>query len=139
MESARKRKIKLSILQWVNQGEISQKELAEALNISAPSLSKMLSGAAPLPITRFLQIVNVLHPSQDEINKVWQLYLDELGLSATILKLTLAYNAPKDLRSKMHALIDVIPLEQLAVLEPLLENMAQKYNHKNGEAKDECY
>lgn len=97
----------------------------------------MLSGAAPLPITRFLQIVNVLHPSQDEINKVWQLYLDELGLSATILKLTLAYNAPKDLRSKMHALIDVIPLEQLAVLEPLLENMAQKYNHKNGEANDE--
>lgn len=137
MENARKRKIKLSILQWVNQGEISQKELAEALNISAPSLSKMLSGAAPLPITRFLQIVNVLHPSQDEINKVWQLYLDELGLSATILKLTLAYNAPKDLRSKMHALIDVIPLEQLAVLEPLLENMAQKYNHKNGDANDE--
>jgi hypothetical protein len=64
------------VANWVD----SQKEIAEEIGISSPSMHSMLIGKIKLPLPRFLQIMYHLNPPQDEVQEIFNLYLKELDL-----------------------------------------------------------
>lgn len=61
---------------WV----ISQTDLAKALGMTSPSINSMLNGKKRLPFNRFLQIVHKLNPPQNEVDEVFNLYLNKFEL-----------------------------------------------------------
>jgi hypothetical protein len=69
--------VKLLVLEWIAESGKRQNELAKALDISAASLNQMIHGTKDidLPLSRFIQIVSILHPRQDDIDKVFSIYL----------------------------------------------------------------
>lgn len=69
-------KIAKKVSQWV----ISQTELAKALGMASPSINSMLNGKKNLPLNRFLQIVHELNPPQNEVDEVFNLYLNKFDL-----------------------------------------------------------
>ena len=106
---------------WIKQQNTTAKELG----ISPAGLNKMLTGATPLPVTRFLQLVYYLRPPQNEVDRAFGLYLQELNLPEDGLRLTrksgMAETAAlDDRRARIHAMIDQLSDEQLAGLEPML-------------------
>jgi hypothetical protein len=64
------------VANWVD----SQKEIAEEIGVSSPSMHSMLTGKIKLPLPRFLQIMYHLNPPQDEVQEIFNLYLKELDL-----------------------------------------------------------
>lgn len=66
------------VANWVD----SQKEIAEEIGVSSPSMHSMLTGKIKLPLPRFLQIMYHLNPPQDEVQEIFNLYLKELDLPA---------------------------------------------------------
>ena len=72
------RSIGKKVSQWVN----SQKEIADEIGISTPSMNSMLTGKIKLPLPRFLQIIYHLNPPQEEVQDIFNLYLKELDLPA---------------------------------------------------------
>lgn len=64
------------VAQWVD----SQKEIAEEIGVSSPSIHSMLTGKIRLPLTRFLQIIYHLNPPQGEVQEIFNMYLKELDL-----------------------------------------------------------
>lgn len=66
--------------QVVNQWVESQKDLAEAVGISAPTMNQMLKGKIKFPILRFIQAIYYLNPPQEQINKAFNIYLSRLDL-----------------------------------------------------------
>ena len=60
---------------WIDQ----QKKTAKDLGISAPSLNQMLKGVCGIPMSRFLQLVYYLRPPQDEVERAFSLYLQEMN------------------------------------------------------------
>jgi hypothetical protein len=69
-------RISKKVAAWVD----SQKEIAEEIGVSVPSVHSMLTGKIKLPIGRFLQIIHFLNPPQEEVTEVFNLYLEDLGL-----------------------------------------------------------
>lgn len=65
----------------------SQKELAEKMGISSASISTMLNGKVKLPLTRFLQMMYHLNPAQDEVNDIFNIYLENLNIPHNALQL----------------------------------------------------
>lgn len=119
--------IRQIIANWISCADISQKELAEKLGIAPPSFSTMLSGKIALPISRFLQIIYFLHPEQSEIDCVWELYLKELNIPKTALRLVTNTGASQiDDRKRVHELVDQLPDIQLLALKTLLEGMVKE-------------
>lgn len=66
------------VSQWVD----SQKEIAEEIGVSSPSIHSMLTGKIKLPLPRFLQIIYHLNPPQQEVQEIFNMYLKELDLPA---------------------------------------------------------
>ena len=64
------------VAQWVD----SQKEIAEEIGVSSPSIHSMLTGKIRLPLTRFLQIIYHLNPPNGEVQEIFNMYLKELDL-----------------------------------------------------------
>lgn len=64
------------VSKWVN----TQKDFAQQLGIADATLSLMLTGKQKYPIHRFIQTVFFLRPSQQEINKAFNIYLSRLDL-----------------------------------------------------------
>jgi hypothetical protein len=69
-------KIGKKVSMWV----ISQTDLAKALGMTSPSINSMLNGKKRLPFNRFLQIVHQLNPPQNEVDEVFNLYLNKFEL-----------------------------------------------------------
>lgn len=74
-------KIAKKVSKWV----VSQKEVAETLGVSAPSIHSMLAGKKQLPLNRFLQIVYNLNPPQNEVDEVFNLYLAKFEIPANAM------------------------------------------------------
>ena len=114
---------------WIDQ----QNKTAKDLGISAPSLNQMLKGVCGIPISRFLQLVYYLRPPQNEVDRAFGLYLQELNLPEDGLRLTrksgMAETAALDgRRARIHAMIDQLSDEQLAGLEPMLAMLLANKN-----------
>jgi hypothetical protein len=108
---------------WVQ----SQKDLAADICISQAAICKMFSGAAALPLPRFLQIVHALKPPRAEVEEVFGLYLDELDIPAADMALIFkGYsedNLTPTLRESIHKIVDSLDDRQLAALLPVLNLM----------------
>ena len=120
--------IRKIITNWISCAEINQKELAEKLGIAPPSFSTMLSGKIALPLSRFLQIVFLLKPKQSEVDQVWELYLEELNIPKTALRLIEStVTNQTDNRKRVHEFVDQLPDTQLLALKTLLEGMVGQH------------
>ena len=106
---------------WIKQ----QKKVAHIIGISPAALNKMLKNEAALPLSRFLQLVYYCKPPQNEIDKAFQLYLQELNISPDFFVLTINSNSCY-IRSKIHSMIDRMTEDQLQKLEPLLAMLLEK-------------
>ena len=118
-------KIRHAVKLWIEQ----QNVVAQQLGISPAGLNKMLSGASALPLPRFLQLVVATHPSQNEVDQVFALYLEDLGLSPSSLRLIARDKGEEgDIRARIHAMVDQIPDAKLPVLAPLVEMMVAQHD-----------
>lgn len=72
------------VAHWVD----SQKEIAENIGISSPSMHSMLTGKMKLPLTRFLQIIFYLNPPQEEVNEIFNFYLKDLDIPENSITLS---------------------------------------------------
>ena len=114
------------VKQWISESEYNQKDLAEKAGISPASLCKFLSADSDLPFPRFLQIVSILRPPQNEIDLAFENYLDELNIPHGVIQLLRhgRINAPS-IREQIHALIDMTPEDKLSPLVPILKMMGR--------------
>jgi predicted transcriptional regulator len=76
-------KIGKRVAKWVD----SQTEIAEEIGVSPSAISKVVTGKARLRLARFVQIVYALNPPQEEIDEIFNLYLDDLGIPHHAMKL----------------------------------------------------
>jgi hypothetical protein len=119
------KKISDCVSRWVG----SQKDLAETLGITPASLCRMLAGTrTALPLNRFLQIVHILKPPVSEVEEVFGLYLDDLGIPRADMQISFrSYNQtemPDSLRGNTHRMIDKLDDKKLAALGPVLKLMS---------------
>jgi hypothetical protein len=117
--------ISKSVANWID----NQKEVAERLSVTQAAMSKMLSAAVALPLNRFLQIVHILKPPKDEVDKVFAMYLADLGISPDDMVLIFrSYHEnalPRSARETVHQLVDRLQPHQLDALEPILHMMTR--------------
>jgi hypothetical protein len=118
-------KISGKVFCWVG----SQKDLAETLGITPAALCRMLAGTrTALPLNRFLQIVHILKPPVSEVEEVFGLYLDDLGIPRADMQISFrSYNQtemPDSLRGNTHRMIDKLDDKKLAALGPVLKLMS---------------
>jgi hypothetical protein len=108
----------------------NQKELAEKLEVTQAAMSKMLSATAAIPLNRFLQIVHIVKPPKDEVDRVFALYLADLGIPTDDMALVFrSYHEntlPRSARETIHQLVDRLEPHQLDALEPILHMMTRK-------------
>jgi transcriptional regulator with XRE-family HTH domain len=118
------KKISGKVFCWVG----SQKDLAEQLGISTGAMSRFASGERALPLNRFLQIVHILKPPVSEVEEVFGLYLDDLGISRSDMQIAFrSYSQtemPDSLRGNTHRMIDKLDDKKLAALGPVLKLMS---------------
>jgi hypothetical protein len=118
-----------NISQMVSSWVGTQRELAAQLQITPASLSAMLGGKVGLPLNRFLQIVHILKPPKDEVDKVFAMYLADLGISPDDMVLIFrSYHEnalPRSARETVHQLVDRLQPHQLDALEPILHMMTR--------------
>jgi predicted transcriptional regulator len=116
-------KISKIVSSWIE----NQRELAKLLGITSASVSVMLSGKAALPLGRFLQIVHLIKPPVDEVEKAFNLYIEDLGISGDDMRIVFrSYGTntlQDDTRASVHRMIDNLNEQQLAALKPVLELM----------------
>lgn len=67
----------------------SKKEIAEEMGISQAAVSSMLTGKMAIPLNRFIQMIYFTNPTQDNVNEIFNMYLEDLGLPAGCLTLFL--------------------------------------------------
>ena len=64
---------------------------------------------------------------ENEINRIFSVYLSDLAIPANAVRLQFRRGdcrKKQDLRARIHALVDQIPDDKLAALEPMLSIMA---------------
>jgi transcriptional regulator with XRE-family HTH domain len=66
----------------------SKKEIAEEMGISQAAISSMLTGKMAIPLNRFIQMVYFINPPQENVNEIFDMYLEELGLPEGCLIIT---------------------------------------------------
>ena len=110
---------------WV----VSQKDLSDKLGISSAAMSRFFSSVTAIPLNRFLQIVHILKPPKAEVEEVFGLYLDDLGISRNDMALIFrgyhedsVTEGPKE---RLHRLIDFLNDEQHIALVNVVQLMVQ--------------
>ena len=72
-------KIGEKIRNLMGKSELSQKDIADRIGITAPTLNQMLSGVVPLAIERFFQILAILNPGMEQLLELFRLYREKLS------------------------------------------------------------
>jgi predicted transcriptional regulator len=72
------------ISKWVD----SQAEIAEEIGVSPATISRAIRGEFKMRMGRFVQIVHYLNPPQNEVDEIFDLYLEELGIPAGSMRLS---------------------------------------------------
>lgn len=73
------------IKSFLNQSGMTQKELAEKLQIKPASLNQMLSGRSAFPINRLMAIAYIMQLPEDQKNEIQQLLQEKLLANAGYL------------------------------------------------------
>lgn len=79
-------KIGKKVAQWID----SQAQLAQEMGIAPSAISSYISGKRQLPLPRFLQIVHNAKPPQDDIDDIFNMYLEDAGIPHGAIRLLLA-------------------------------------------------
>ena len=69
-------KIARRVAQWID----SQTQLAQEMGIGLSTINSYMNGQRRLPLSRFIQIVHQAKPSQDDIDDIFNMYLEDLGV-----------------------------------------------------------
>lgn len=77
-------KIGKKISKWVD----SQAEIAEEIGVSPATISRAIRGEFKMRMGRFVQIVHYLNPPQSEVDEIFDLYLEDLGIPAGAMRLS---------------------------------------------------
>jgi hypothetical protein len=64
--------------------------LAQELGINSAAISCFIRGDRQLPLNRFIQIVNIKKVPQPDIDEIFNLYLEDVGVPADALRLVRA-------------------------------------------------
>ncbi len=72
------KRIGLLVKAWIQNRNMTQREVSDYLGIRPPSLSQMLKGHIPLPSDKLLKIIGLLDPPRAEADKVKRLYFGEM-------------------------------------------------------------
>lgn len=120
--------IKSIVYSWVRSSFLQQKEISEKMDMTPAAINKMLKGDADLPLPRFMQLVHILHPSQDEVDQVFAFYCEDLKIPSSSMRLVIngisGLPQTTDRRARIHALVDRLTEKQLEALEPVITMMA---------------
>lgn len=92
MAGIRNQTISWMLRKWLQNAGITQKEAAERLNISQPTLSRQLKGIESIPFERIKTIAGITNPDPKDIQEVVEI----LG----------GRSLEDDLLAKMHLLLD---------------------------------
>ena len=79
-------KIGKRIAQWID----SQTQFAQETGIAPSAISSYVTGKRQLPLYRFLQIVNTVKPPQDDVDDIFNFYLEDLGIPCNAIRLLCA-------------------------------------------------
>ncbi len=85
-------KIAKKIAEWVD----SPVEIAEATGISTATLSKAKNGQLRMKIGRICQLIHFIKPPQPEVDEMFDLYLEDLGIPPGSLRLIIADSDTSD-------------------------------------------
>lgn len=125
------KRISSSVFGILERRNIKQSDVADQIGITKSSMSYMMNGDTDFPLIRFLKFITVVHPSQEEIDEIFSMYLESAGISGNVLRLQCAFNPASmnqtreefNLRTKAHGLIDKMSDEDLVNILPILERM----------------
>ena len=81
------KRISQGVKELVLDSQMTQVDLANKMDIAKPTLSQMLSGAKPLPIERFFEIVGIIHPARKPVNDVFALYQKKYSIPPSAIAL----------------------------------------------------
>ena len=130
MDGLGKGAIRELALRWLDDSGITQKDLAQKMDIAAASLNQMLTGIRDFPLLRFLQIVHLLKPSDAEIDRAFEIYYREVNIPPGDLRLVLKRGAglpgAKATRGRIHAMVDRIADSKLDVVEAMLKGLTDE-------------
>jgi DNA-binding XRE family transcriptional regulator len=76
-------KIGKKVAKWVD----SQTQAAEAIGVSPATIHRVVSGKGKMRMAVFVQMVHFFNPPQSEVDEVWDLYLEDLGIHPGSLRL----------------------------------------------------
>ena len=76
-------KIGREVAKWID----SQTQIAQEMGIASSAISSYISGKRQLPLPRFLQIVHNAQPPQDDIDDIFNMYLEDAGIPHGALRL----------------------------------------------------
>ena len=76
-------KIGRKVAKWID----NQSKLAQELGINSAAISCFISGKRQLPLNRFIQIINTQKPPQEDIDEIFNLYLEDLGIPDNAIRL----------------------------------------------------
>lgn len=79
-------KIGKKVAKWIG----NQSKLAQELGINSAAISCFIRGDRQLPLNRFIQIVNIKKVPQADIDEIFNLYLEDLGVPANSIRLVRA-------------------------------------------------
>lgn len=97
---------------------MTQREIADYLEIKPPSLSQMLNGRIAVPMDKLFKIIGLLNPSRPEVDKVKRLYFGELLETGGYDIMSPGYKTES---IALLSEVPVISLAQAAGYEPALE------------------
>lgn len=76
-------KIGKKVAEWID----NKSKLAKETGITPAALSCFISGQRRLPLNRFIQIVYQAKPAQEDVDEIFNIYLDFLGIPEDSLRL----------------------------------------------------
>lgn len=79
-------KIGKKIAEWID----SQRQVAQEAGITPSAISSYVTGKRQLPLYRFLQIVNTVKPPQEDVDDIFNFYLEDLGIPSSAIRLLCA-------------------------------------------------
>ena len=121
--------------EWLESSGYIKKDLAQKLNVSPAALTKMFSGEMEIPFPRFLQLVYFLRPLQEDVNKIFAAFCDELNIPTNAMQLRLNLPAAMrsdegELRNRMRNKIGRLSDEQLTAIEPIVDLLLKTTNQE---------
>lgn len=90
-------KIGKKVAKWID----SQTKAAEELGVSLSTINRAVSGKARMRLAIFVQIVYFFNPPQDEVDEIFDMYLEDLGIPPGSMRLVKNESADQTTHSSL--------------------------------------